>query len=483
MVAIAQEPQPPTKPQAGNAWRFGIAVGVSVGAILAALMVWAGLPGGRAAFDQDYYHLPTIRQFALDWPNVDVSSYRSATTPGYHLLLAAWARGLAEETTALRLVALVFTIAWLAVLAAGLRRRQSSITSIALLAPLAASLYTLSAGMWLLPDNAAWLCVAVILILALESPPTRRTLLGMGICLVALVLLRQIHIWAAGLVWLAAWLGPSDRLFPTSRVEVPADERIAVRLRRLGLAFIVTVPAVLVLAWFVRKWGGAVPPIFQSGGFDPHFGTMGQVTTGGNLAVPPFLLTLLAIYGVFFGAFFLPAARQALRADRGAWLTVGLGAAAGLVLSLISPTSWDDQAGRYTGYWIFAKHLPVIAERSVFITLGATGGGAVLGLIWIGLGRRDRFVLFAALAGLTLTQTANAFAWQRYLEPMVLMFLVLAAGRMCALQSPQRRQRRALIGPIVLSCMLAGISARELGRVAELDPRTPPPPQVPRLAP
>ena len=45
--------------------------------------------GGGLANDERVFHLPTIRLFADQLPSPDLSDYNVATTPGYHLLLAA----------------------------------------------------------------------------------------------------------------------------------------------------------------------------------------------------------------------------------------------------------------------------------------------------------------------------------------------------------------------------------------------------------
>src|ERR1043166_5525589 len=58
-------------------------VGVAAGLIL------TGWDRGRGWYDQHYYHEPTIRAFANQWPHFDLGNYWSATTPGYHLALAA----------------------------------------------------------------------------------------------------------------------------------------------------------------------------------------------------------------------------------------------------------------------------------------------------------------------------------------------------------------------------------------------------------
>ena len=44
---------------------------------------------GPALYDEQHFHLPTIRTFAEQLPMPDLSDYLVATSPGYHLVMAA----------------------------------------------------------------------------------------------------------------------------------------------------------------------------------------------------------------------------------------------------------------------------------------------------------------------------------------------------------------------------------------------------------
>src|SRR5262245_51630781 len=55
-------------------------------------LILAGVSRGAQFSDQQDYHIPTIWQFAREWPNFDFRSYPAAMTPGYHLVMAAIAR-------------------------------------------------------------------------------------------------------------------------------------------------------------------------------------------------------------------------------------------------------------------------------------------------------------------------------------------------------------------------------------------------------
>ena len=55
-------------------------------------LILSGNANGRAAADDYNYHWIAINQFAIEWPSPDISNYHSATTPGYHLILAPLVR-------------------------------------------------------------------------------------------------------------------------------------------------------------------------------------------------------------------------------------------------------------------------------------------------------------------------------------------------------------------------------------------------------
>jgi hypothetical protein len=445
--------------------------GLGVVALLAGVL-WgviiaepAGLPGGRAAFDQDYYHLRAVRDFAEQWPGFDLVNYRSATTPGYHLVLASVARFVCDSTVVLRLVGSVFTLGLVLVLALHLSRRVGALALVALVLPLGTSLYVIGPGAWLLPDNAAWLGVLAILIFALDRAPSLGMIAFSGACLLGLVLVRQIHLWAAGVVWLAAWLGTgSSPLVGTS---------IGQRLRGVAPAILATIPAGLIVLGFIGAWGGMVPPLFQPGSPDPVFRGGTMTLTGGNPATPAFLLVLVGIYSVFFLAWWMPGLRRLAGRERAVVLATIVGGVVGLVLATIPETSFNMDKGRSSGFWALAARLPTVAERSTFIVLGSMAGGAMLGVIACVLPRRDSWILLGSLAGFMLAQAASAFAWQRYLEPMVLMVLILSASRVEIESSPGTRAARwaplgRWIGPILLAGILAMIAWRQLGQLPDI---------------
>ncbi|MBL4809668.1 MAG: hypothetical protein JKY43_06380 [Phycisphaerales bacterium] len=391
---------------------------------------------GRGAADDLIYHWPTIQTFAQQLPTPDLSNYQSATTPAYHLELAVLHR-IGLPRTAIQLYANLWTVLLLGLLA---YRAGKSFGKPGLLItlPLLTSMYVLFPAIWLLPDNAGWLAVLLILILALDYPYSTKTALTAGIVLAFLVLIRQVHIWAAAILWITAWIGTNQQtptLTPTKLFSDPIT-----RTRRLILALIATIPATLFLLYFLRLWGGLVPPAFQ----DRH--------QGPNLATPAFILTQITILSIFFTPLLLPQLKTILKSHR-TWIIAAL--TTGLILAIIPQSTYSVEAGRYSGWWNIINKLPTIADRSPIILLGAPAG-ALACIIWASLiTRRDTWIFATTLAAFTAAQTANHASWQRYHEPLLLILIILILTRApLAIQHP----KRTILGSAALAALLAAIT-------------------------
>ncbi|MFM9995421.1 MAG: hypothetical protein ACKVU4_06420 [Phycisphaerales bacterium] len=442
--------------QSRNAPWWPTAALLALFAAAAIPLILAGGVPGRAGSDHYNYHEPAIRRFAQEWPSPDLSNYLSATTPLYHLTLAGFARYVADSTAGLRLVSALFTVGLLAVFSRACARRlphQPGLV-LALCLPLAASLHVFPPGVWLLPDNAGWLGVLAIWLIALSPSWTwPRLALASGL-LVMLVLTRQIHVWSAALVWTAAWLSDdrtavgSDRgpLIPVGPLLRPTPAR----LRRAAAALLLTLPAFAVVGVFVSIWGGLVVPRYQG------------MYRGWSGATPAFALSLLACYSAFFAGWLAPGLMDALRRRRTPLLAA---AAIGLTAAVLPVTTYSLGDGRFGGLWYlvdyFADRLPVIGGRTsvIFLVLAPIGAAALV--LWLdALPIRTRLIMLAAFVAFEAAQTTS-LPWQRYHEPMLLMWVALAAA--CA-----RRGERTVgfelavargVGPIVLATFFAGITA------------------------
>lgn len=426
---------------------------------------------GRGAFDQIHFHEPVVRSFAAQlergWSALDFSDYRSATTPGYHVLLALVARFVSPSGLVLQLVASLSTAAALALLAgavAGIAARSGhvrpALLSLALALPALASMYVLFPGIWLLPDNLGWLLVLAVGLVSLRltnaDRPARMGWVALGgALLVALVLVRQSHIWAAAMLWAGAYLGAVEE-----RVESLFD-RFPSRAQAAAIAVIATLPAFLTLASFGWLWGGLTPPSFRA-----------QYGGGINPATPAFILSLVALVSPFFAGFIAPAVFALVRTCP---LLVLAAAAAGVALAAIPETTFIYEA-RATGLWNLVKRAPVIAGHTSVVLLVLAPLGAVALCAWAAaLPFRARWLFLGSLAAFAAAQTASPLCWQRYIEPFLLGLFALGAASIPPAPTPRILTAARLLGPLALAAALGLLSAITIIN-AEVPPDTEPTP-------
>ena len=399
--------EPERAPITHRAQALLIMVGLTLVCTLPLIM--SGNANGRGAADDFNYHWIAIQRFALEWPNPDLSDYASATTPGYHLVLAPLV-GAGLGHMGAQLVALLWTLGFFGLLCWSASRYLGRLAAVICL-PIVASMYTLYPGVWLLPDNAGWLLVLAIVLLALRDRTGVPIWIVSGILLLALVFVRQVHIWVAGTIWLSAWLG-SDAGGP-SDLRTFFSDTIA-RAGRSVIAIACTIPAFALLLWFLLMWGGLVPPMFQG------------MHQGPNPATPGFILLQLGVISVFFVPVLWPHFRR-LWAHQ--WKWVLLCAGLGVLFALVPESAYSVDAGRYGGWWNIIKRSPSMGDRSLAYVGGAIFGAIALP-VWLGLApRRDAWVWVGTLVAFVAAQSANHASWQRYHEPLLLVMLVLIIAR------------------------------------------------------
>lgn len=462
MTAPPGEPRPTSPRRLSGAAVVAGLLGTLILPAVAA--IWAaGAEIRRAAFDEREFHRPVIEKFARDFPRVDLADYPAATAPGYHLILAAVHRYVWSDVRLLRAVSAGITVLLVSVLGWSLGRRLPLGTAVAVGLPLVTSIYVVSSGGWLLPDNLGWLTVLLALLLAYRRRIDAHAYATAALLLAAAVFVRQVNLWPWGVLLLAAVLAPAEE-----REEIEADAQRSAgpavahawgrRLLAMGLA---GVPALLLLAWFYRLWGGLTPPAFHT----PGVGA-GTHHAGANPAVPAMVLAVLGATGPFFIAFaWRPLAkRRSAGGHPGRVLIAGL--LLGMGTALVVPTSWDHAAGRSSGLWNVSRAFPAIADRSVLIAGLAAVGGATVAAGFAALGARDRWIWLAAWACFIAAQSANAMAWHRYYEPFCLMMLALAASRAgvtaADTSAPPPPPRFAWAGPVVLAALLATVTVYSL---------------------
>ncbi|MDB5326253.1 MAG: hypothetical protein JWM57_1822 [Phycisphaerales bacterium] len=401
-------------------WAIGGAV-AAFGLVVALIALAAGVGAGnyRVQFDQDAFHLPTVRQFQRQWPHVDLHDYAVATSPGYHLLMAAIAVYVRDSLVLMRCVGAVFGFGLVGLAAWGTSRRSA-----ALALPLAMSVYVLTSTVWLLPENAAWMLVAAGLLLALHACGARLFWLS-AIVLTLLVFVRHSHIWMVGVFVVAAL------------TEETPEGRLRLRLSppRLLATFAAALPPVAVLLWLISIWHGLSPLSFQPGVKTDLF----QALPVGGFApgAPAMMLAVLGAFGVLLLPWLWPAGRA-----RGIAL---LGGVIGFLLGVLPASSYNFPLRR-SGFWAIIQklHQLVFFDRSLIFIAGATLGGVVAAVALARLKPRDRLIFAAALAGLTAVQMTQVYLWQRYYEPFVLLWLGLAAAATPAIVPPPRHRSRVI---------------------------------------
>lgn len=423
----------PAASHVSAARRAAMIMGGLAAAVLLSLILW-GHDDHRASYDQNVYHLPTIRQFASELPRPNFSDYLSATTPGYHLIVAVISKvgGFTNELTALKLVAALFSVGLLGTIAHSIGRRVGAGEAVALTLPLLCSLYVISSGAWLLPDNAAWWGVAGVMILALGTWRGTPTFWLGGAVLLATVLTRQSNLWCAAPLCAAAAFATDD-----------ADNA---RARRVAGMILATIPAFAATLYFIWIWHGTAPPAVRN------------LLRGGNPAAPAAVMSLIGAMTPFFGGYLIPAL---LRSPKLAHRALLIGAVLGFVVGVAPATSYDMEAGRWSGLWNAVKHFPVVANRSTLIILLSCAGGAALGAWAVALPRRAAWVFLIAWIAFIAAQAANGMAFQRYYEPMVLISLPLAVAHLPD-NVRERRPAIAWYGPALLTLLLAAVTVATL---------------------
>jgi hypothetical protein len=495
-----QEPRGRTR----TTWPVVSLVGVFVLTTLPLILSGAML--GRYAWDQINYHEPVVRGFARQWPSPDLSNYLSATTPLYHLVLAAVGRFVSSSPTALQLVGSLFTLGLIVTMALALARTATAARVFVFSLLLFLSHYVFTAGVWMLPDNAAWWGVLGILLIAWRCRFDATLVLGGGVLMVVLVLTRQSHLWAAAALWASAWMSIDDKrqALPHQRWRSPlgqgretpgvplasllasgptSQEPLARRLasgtqagtlqdaestlprgtirriftqpgRRLARMLVVmlaTLPAFGVVWWFRELWGGRLyPPCFDI-----------QLNYPPNPAMTVFILAVFGTINVFFAGFLVP--KLAVLWKHARLAAVGIALVA-IVLACLAPSNPSIPDGRFGGVWSIAAKLPIVADRSLFIVAMAVWGVFALVGWCAAMSRGARVVVLVAFAGFTASQAIGHLAFQRYCEPLLLMVTILLAARTPEWPSSKVMHRLKLIGPATLALALAGFTAGKLAK-------------------
>jgi hypothetical protein len=477
-------------------WASGALAALVAGGLFA--VVCAGLIASgripiRAAYDQMHYHGPTVRLFASRWPSVDVYDYFSATTPGYHLALAALGRVLGpgvweNAARAWELQAgsaaigamLVGLLAWACARGAwgawdaggargasgawgagevvwrGIVGRAAIGAACAL--PLGCSMYVVQSGAWLLPDNAGWLLALATCLAAVRAVMCDRTsarvgwLVFAGVLGCALVWTRQSHAWALGVVWLAGWLAGGARNGARreggGRARGAARERDSLNSLDVGDAWRALVGmggmGGMGLRVLGARLGGVViaalatVPAVASlaylvwlwGGLTPYrFQFQHEGKSPAALGV---MLAAIGVFSVVVWPIVLPRVVRvaAMGWREGRWtLVVATGVA--LVASVVPATTYSIEEGRWTGLWNVVRATPTVGGHAsvVVVVMAVVGSWAMCGWLLAWRTWAERWIVAGMVVGCSAAVGAGSELWPRYVEPLALMVVGLSAAR------------------------------------------------------
>jgi hypothetical protein len=404
--------------------------------------------------DQDHYHWRVIVTMDEQWPRPNVVEYRSATSPGYHLVQTAVYR-MTGSRTGILIANALFGFGLIAALYVTIAPFAGSWPASAMVLPLMLSPYTLGGSIWMTTDNLALTFVVLAIGGALLRPFSRGRAVRTGVYAALGVLVRQVHLWtAAPIAWSALQRSPLATLIPGPlRIQDDAP-RTWSNLLIGGCAALM--PAVL-LGVFAMLWGGLLP-------IDDEI--RAKHGAGWNPAAFAFGLSVVCV----LGAAYLPLLSSTIRTMRPADPMLWGAAIIGLITALAAPTSHVKRFRDNGWIWSVVERVPEIADRTVLFLLLAPVGAVLLVLLYraardAGRGPIALGILLTFL-GWLLAQSFNATAWQRYFEQPILIMLAMLG----ALFVGSGRTRFAYAGLIALGAaelLLSGITMyREfLGKV------------------
>ena len=361
---------------------------------------------GNAPFSDNYdevkYHLPAIKRFAAQLPYPDLSSYSSATTPLYHLILAVLAREGCSLTT-LRLINLAISVATLLLVITYFRRSSISRSdwqpfSAGLL--FAICLLFVGPSLRISTDNLPLGCaVAIIYLIDRDGPLTASGFALAVLLAVVAVLTRQLYLWLVPVLGLYAL---TNRGWSATGRVIAASASI--------------VPLLAVLPLFLL-WHGLTNPQFAA-----------EHEPQRNIIYGKAVVLVFCYLATYAGAF-APAMLRALWPNdvRGRVLLVVTGALAVAILPV-----FHAYAGSYSvpteGGWIraAAEHTPVIFHIwSLFWILFPVGCVVLAAMSYHTLTTRRELWVLSAFGFWILANVVQSRAMAKYYEP----FEIVMVGR------------------------------------------------------
>jgi 4-amino-4-deoxy-L-arabinose transferase-like glycosyltransferase len=387
--------------------------------------------------DELVYHYPTILRFAKQLPGPDLTHYGASQTPLYHLLMAYVGKVVGYRLWRLRAVEVLISygLAWavfgLLHRRVGLERR----TALILTTVFALSPYVFAPSFRLMTDNLALLFTvgAIDQLERFRGTGVMSSFLVAAGCIGAAMLTRQSSAFLLGVALLYLLL----------------DVYRHRRWRRASIGVAALLLACAPVVWLFVSWHGLIPlgGLISSCGLCSMGGSRSSLGTGLTYHTAELALATLGFYGsVLFAPLLLHEIRRG--EPRRPWIRTAAVAstAVGAGLLLVFPANLAGQPGGLAPtaglIWRIAATVPSVAGSSLVFWLLVPIAGAVLA--WrIGVAS-SRWRVGAYLVPFLLSTFVIRLAWQKYVDPFVLLALLMTVRR------GEFLERRNLSGVVVV---------------------------------
>jgi hypothetical protein len=397
--------------KATSTWKhvdFGIVALIAIFAVLSLPLLFT-FKNGVYSVDEHKWHVPAIKLIYEHWPAIDVrNDSLSAVAPGYHYVLATIAHVTGLGLINLRLVNWTFSLLLIPLLYWHVGRYCSKVARFLIIAPCVTSSFFVKSAAWILTDNASLMFVLLSLIAIIFSRASAATAGVVAISSAAATFFRQISLWLAGPAFMSG-------LMHIVESRMPPAGTCTVERRGGWLMIAACVAPVAVMAWLFYEWKGLVPPGWRAAAYG-----------GWSLCPIAYLLSLTAVLGAPYCIFLRVNPLRDLPR-----VPLILGIMMGFILSILSPASYERaQAGGYL--WDIVLRTPKIFDRSIlFVALAPVGLLVVIALAyraWLQLGYKVAILWSTSWLAWSATFVVNRQMFQRYMEPTILVLLVLLAA-------------------------------------------------------
>ena len=381
--------------------------------------------GAGNDYDETHYHYPGVLLIRQHWPRLDlVNDCLSPIAPGYHYFLATCSMITGPSLLAMRLVTALLSLFIPVLLFVWLSRYVPVRAAFVYTLPVALSCFFLKASCRVVTDNPSLLLTLLSLMGIFLLPAQGMPGIWVGVTTAFGVMTRQLGV---------SLVGPSFLQIVLEKYGIGESRGHAWRVFAPALAF--RLLPILVLGYLVYAWHGLVAPQWRTVSF--------------TLSAAP-LAYILAVAG-FLGTFFvLSLGREVpMQKWRDPWVvTAGI---FGLAASLISPTTWSSDHGRWGGWiWALVHHMPALEQRSFVFIAASPWGAALLALMarimwWKGC-RKEALLWSVSVMAWASSYAVGTNIYHHYFEAPLMVFFAVA----CAIVLSGKLPSRVTLWPIAL---------------------------------